>query len=43
VHVPWSEVDAVTSVVTFRRSAADLRLGRGDVRWSKLVRRLPGS
>jgi hypothetical protein len=43
VHVPWSEVDAVTSVVTLTRTAAELRLGRGDVRWSAIVGRLPGS
>ena len=43
VHVPWAEVDAVTSVVTLKRSAAELRLGRGDDRWAKLVGKLPGS
>ena len=43
VHVPWSEVGAVTSVVTLNRTAAELRLDRGDVRWSSLVGRLPGS
>jgi sporulation protein YlmC with PRC-barrel domain len=43
VHVPWSDVGAVTSVVTLTRSAAELRLDRGDVRWSSLVGRLPGS
>jgi sporulation protein YlmC with PRC-barrel domain len=43
VHVPWSEVGAVTSVVTLNRTAAELRLDQGDVRWSTLVGRLPGS
>ena len=43
VHVPWSEVDSVSSVVTLARPAAELRLGRGDVRWSSLIGRLPGS
>jgi sporulation protein YlmC with PRC-barrel domain len=43
VHVPWSDVGAVTSVVTLTRTAAELRLDRGDVRWSSLVGRLPGS
>jgi sporulation protein YlmC with PRC-barrel domain len=43
VHVPWSEVATVTSVVTLTRTAAELRLDRGDVRWSSLVGRLPGS
>jgi sporulation protein YlmC with PRC-barrel domain len=43
VHVPWNEVESVTSVVTLKRPAADLRLNRGDVRWSSLVGKLPGS
>jgi sporulation protein YlmC with PRC-barrel domain len=43
VHVPWSEVDSVTSVVTLKRSAAELRLNRGDDRWAALVGKLPGS
>ena len=43
VHVPWHEVDAVSSVVTLRRPAAELRLNRGDDRWAALVRKLPGS
>ena len=32
-----------SSVVTLSRPAAELRLGRGDVRWSSLIGRLPGS
>jgi sporulation protein YlmC with PRC-barrel domain len=43
VHVPWSEVDEVTSVVTLRRPAAELRLNRGDERWARLVEKVPGS
>jgi sporulation protein YlmC with PRC-barrel domain len=43
VHVPWREVDAVTSVVTLRRTARELRLGRGDERWARIVERLPGA
>jgi sporulation protein YlmC with PRC-barrel domain len=43
VHVPWSEVDAVTEVVTLDRPAAELRLNHGDDRWAGLVGKLPGS
>ena len=43
VHVPWSEVDSVTSVVTLKRPAAELRLNRGDERWAALVGKVPGS
>jgi sporulation protein YlmC with PRC-barrel domain len=43
VHVPWSEVDSVSSVVTLKRPASELRLNRGDDRWAPLVGRLPGS
>ena len=43
VHVPWGEVGAVTSVVTLKRPAADLRLNRGDARWARFVWKVPGS
>lgn len=43
VHVPWSEVDSVTSVVRLRRPAAELRLNRGDDRWAGPVGKVPGS
>ena len=43
VHVPWHEVDAVSSVVTLRRPAAELRLNRGDDRWAAVIRKLPRS
>jgi sporulation protein YlmC with PRC-barrel domain len=43
VHVPWPEVESVSSVVTLKRPAAELRLNGGDRRWAPLVGRLPGS
>jgi sporulation protein YlmC with PRC-barrel domain len=43
VHVPWPEVESVTSVVTLKRPAAALRLNRGDDRWAPLVGKVPGS
>ncbi|MGZ4315240.1 MAG: hypothetical protein ACXVRS_05345 [Gaiellaceae bacterium] len=43
VHVSWSEVESVTSVVTLKRPAAEQRLNRGDDRWQRLIGRLPGS
>jgi hypothetical protein len=43
VHVPWSEVAELTSVVTLKRPARELRLGRGDERWARLIGKLPGS
>ncbi|MDX6470907.1 MAG: hypothetical protein QOF75_2710 [Gaiellaceae bacterium] len=43
VHVPWSEVADVSSVVTLKRTAPELRLGRGDDRAAKLLDWIPGS
>jgi sporulation protein YlmC with PRC-barrel domain len=43
VHVPWSEVAEVSSVVKLKRTAPELRLGRGDDRAARIVRRLPGA
>jgi sporulation protein YlmC with PRC-barrel domain len=43
VHVPWPEVDSVTSVVTLNRPAAELRLNRRADRWGRIVGRMPGS
>jgi hypothetical protein len=43
VHVSWQEVESVTSVVTLKRTSAELRLNRGDDRWGRLVGKLPGS
>ena len=42
VHVPWSEVESVSSVVKLKRTAGELRLNRGDERWSRLFAKLPG-
>ena len=42
VHLPWSEVESVSSVVKLKRTAAELRLNRGDERWSRLFTKLPG-
>ena len=43
VHVPWPEVDSVTSSVTLKHPAAELRLNRGSDRWTRLFRKVPGS
>jgi sporulation protein YlmC with PRC-barrel domain len=43
VHVPWQEVESITSVVKLRRPAEELRLNRGDDRWASIVGKLPGS
>jgi sporulation protein YlmC with PRC-barrel domain len=43
VHVPWADVDSVSSVVTLNRPASELRLNRGDDRWAAVIGRLPGS
>lgn len=43
VHVPWSEVDTVSSAVTLRRLAAELRLNDGDRRWASRVGKIPGA
>ena len=43
VHVPWSEVAEVTSVVRLKRPAPELRLGRGDDRAAGLIRWIPGA
>jgi len=43
VHVPWHEVESVTSVVILKRPAAELRLDRGDARWARIVGKVPGS
>jgi hypothetical protein len=42
-HLPWSEIDDVSSVVTLKHAAHELGLGRGDDRAARLVRHLPGS
>lgn len=43
VHVPWHEVAEVTSVVTLRRPAGELRLDHGAARWVALIGKLPGA
>ena len=43
VHVPWSEVHSVTSVVILKHPVAELRLNRGDEHWASIVGKLPGS
>jgi len=43
VHIPWNEVDEVSSVVKLKRTAPELRLGRGDDRAARLVKWIPGA
>ena len=43
VHVPWSEVDEIGAVVTLKHTARELRLGRGDDKAARFVKRLPGA
>jgi sporulation protein YlmC with PRC-barrel domain len=43
VHIPWSEVESVSSVVKLKRPSAEMRLGRGDRRWGRVVGKVPGS
>jgi sporulation protein YlmC with PRC-barrel domain len=43
VRVPWDEVTDVDSAVRLRRTARELRLGRGDDRAARLIERIPGS
>jgi sporulation protein YlmC with PRC-barrel domain len=43
VHVPWSEVDEIGAVVKLKHTAQELRLGRGDDRAARFVKRLPGA
>ena len=43
VHVPWSEVDEIGAVVKLKRTAQELRLGRGDDKAARFVKRLPGA
>jgi len=43
VRIPWAEVAKIDSAVRLRKSAHELRLGRGDDRARGLVDRLPGS
>jgi sporulation protein YlmC with PRC-barrel domain len=43
VHVPWTEVESVTSVVKLRSTARELGLGRADDRWARIIGWIPGS
>jgi hypothetical protein len=43
VRVPWEEVEKIDGAVHLRRTARELRLGRGDDRARKWVEWIPGS
>jgi sporulation protein YlmC with PRC-barrel domain len=43
VRVPWTDVAEVGAGIELRRTAGELRLGRGDDRVARLVEKLPGS
>ncbi len=43
VRVPWNEVERIDSAVHLKRTARELRLGRGDDRARSWVARIPGS
>jgi sporulation protein YlmC with PRC-barrel domain len=43
VRIPWGEVAAVEASVQLRKSAAELRLARGDRRAERWIEKLPGA
>jgi sporulation protein YlmC with PRC-barrel domain len=43
VRIPWEEVAEVGAEVVLRRTAEELRLGRGDDRARRIVERIPGA
>jgi sporulation protein YlmC with PRC-barrel domain len=43
VRVPWEEVDKIDAAVHLKKTAQELRLGRGDDRARRWVERIPGS
>ena len=43
VRVPWEEVDKIDSAVHLKKTARELRLGRGDDRARRFVAWIPGS
>jgi sporulation protein YlmC with PRC-barrel domain len=43
VRVPWEEVAEVGAGVQLRKTAPELRLGRGDDRLLPLIEKVPGS
>ena len=43
VRVPWEEVETIDSAVRLKKTARELRLGRGDDRARRWVEWIPGS
>jgi sporulation protein YlmC with PRC-barrel domain len=43
VRIPWEEVAEIESGVHLRKTARELRLGRGDDRVRRWIEKLPGS
>jgi sporulation protein YlmC with PRC-barrel domain len=43
VRVPWEEVAGIEAAVELKKTASELRLGRGDDRARKWVEWIPGS
>jgi len=43
VRVPWEEVERIDAAVHLRKTARELRLGRGDDRARRWVEWIPGS
>jgi sporulation protein YlmC with PRC-barrel domain len=43
VRIPWEDVREVGSAIHLKKTAEELRLGRGDDRARRWVERLPGS
>jgi len=43
VRIPWEEVDRIDSAVHLKKTAPELRLGRGDDRARRWVEWIPGS
>jgi sporulation protein YlmC with PRC-barrel domain len=43
VRVPWEEVDKIDAAVHLKKTARELRLGRGDDRARRFVDWIPGS
>lgn len=42
MRVPWPEVEKIDSAVRLRKTARELRLGRGDDRVRPFVEKIPG-
>jgi sporulation protein YlmC with PRC-barrel domain len=43
VRVPWDEVDKIDAAVHLKKTAKELRLGRGDDRAGRWLKWIPGS